>query len=78
MAPRLTVVQIGTLGDDGDGMYRLHQAAAALAALDGVEVYNVHHLVAAAWPAVANRRTKRLVRNNGLEVSTPVPLGCPT
>jgi glycosyltransferase involved in cell wall biosynthesis len=41
---RLTVVQIGALSTDGDGMYRVHEPAAALAALAGVEVYNVHYL----------------------------------
>src|SRR5262245_14062303 len=40
----LTVVQIGALSVDGDGMYRVHEPAAALAELDGVEVYNVHYL----------------------------------
>ena len=42
--PPLTVVQIGALGVDGDGMYRVHEPAAALAALGAAEVYNVHYL----------------------------------
>ncbi|MEO8604127.1 MAG: hypothetical protein ABI629_16245, partial [bacterium] len=42
--PNLSIVQVGTLGVDGDGIYRREEPAVALAGLDGVEVYDVHYL----------------------------------
>lgn len=35
---------VGSFGSSGDQRYRLHQPAAALAQLDGVEVYELHPL----------------------------------
>ena len=36
--PSLKLVLVGSMGEIGDNLYRLHQPAAALAQLDGVEV----------------------------------------
>lgn len=38
----LRLVLVGSMGSVGDNLYRLHQPAAALAALPGVEVFEVH------------------------------------
>jgi tetratricopeptide (TPR) repeat protein len=38
----LRLVLVGSMGAIGDNLYRLHQPAAALAALPGVEVFEVH------------------------------------
>jgi tetratricopeptide (TPR) repeat protein len=38
----LRLVLVGSMGSIGDNLYRLHQPAAALAALPGVEVFEVH------------------------------------
>ena len=40
--PSLNLVLVGRMGSIGDNLYRLHQPAAALAALPGVEVFEVH------------------------------------
>jgi tetratricopeptide (TPR) repeat protein len=40
--PPLRLVLVGGMGSIGDNLYRLHQPAAALAALPGVEVFEVH------------------------------------
>ena len=42
MTAPLTVVQIGNFGNIGDNVYRVHQPAAALACLPGVQVHEVH------------------------------------
>jgi glycosyltransferase involved in cell wall biosynthesis len=38
----LRIVQIGSFGDIGDSVYRMHEPAAALACLSGIEMYEVH------------------------------------
>jgi tetratricopeptide (TPR) repeat protein len=38
----LRLVLVGGMGSSGDNLYRLHQPAAALAAVPGVEVFEVH------------------------------------
>ena len=38
----LRLVLVGSMGSVGDNLYRLHQPAAALAQLEGVEVFEVH------------------------------------
>jgi hypothetical protein len=38
----LRLVLVGGMGSIGDNLYRLHQPAAALAQLEGVEVFEVH------------------------------------
>jgi tetratricopeptide (TPR) repeat protein len=38
----LRLVLVGSMGSIGDNLYRLHQPAAALAQLEGVEVFEVH------------------------------------
>ena len=38
----MRIVLIGSFGSSGDQHYRVHQPAAALAALPGVEVFEVH------------------------------------
>jgi lactate dehydrogenase-like 2-hydroxyacid dehydrogenase len=38
----LRLVLVGSMGSVGDNLYRLHQPASALAALPGVEVFEVH------------------------------------
>jgi hypothetical protein len=40
--PPLSLVLVGSMGSIGDNLYRLHQPAAALAALADVEVFEVH------------------------------------
>ena len=42
MAKPLRLALVGSFGNSGDQRYRLHQPAAALAQLDGVEVYELH------------------------------------
>lgn len=42
--PPLQLLLIGSFGSSGDPVYRLHQPAAALARLDGVEVHELHPL----------------------------------
>ena len=44
MANPLRLALIGSFGNSGDQRYRLHQPAAALAQLEGVEVYELHPL----------------------------------
>lgn len=42
VTPPLSLVLVGGMGAIGDNLYRLHQPAAALADLPGVEVFEVH------------------------------------
>lgn len=42
MTASLSVVQIGSFGTIGDNVYRVHEPAAALASLPGVQVYEVN------------------------------------
>lgn len=50
MAKPLRLALIGSFGTSGDQRYRLHQPAAALAQLEGVEVYELHPAPALATP----------------------------
>lgn len=44
MASPLRLALVGSFGSSGDQLYRLHQPAAALAQLEGIEVYELHPL----------------------------------